>query len=113
MRTKIGLAGIVGSIAVMMGFNFAHRLSVPLLIVMPLVCSASIAAGWLTAHRCLRARRKVHHIADDGEDEDEDEVPDELARSGGAGNCREVVAGFRRARRRTLCTLHQGTNVPW
>jgi hypothetical protein len=72
MRTKIGLAGIVLSVGITMGFNVAHRLSVPLLIVMPLVCSAFIAAGWLTAHRCLRARRKV-------QDEDgPDEVPDEF-----------------------------------
>lgn len=69
MRTKIGLAGIVLSVGTMMGFNIAGKFSLALFIVMPLVCSAFIAAGWI-----------VHHIADDGEDE---HGPDGLARSGG------------------------------
>jgi hypothetical protein len=44
----------------MIGFSLAHELSLTLF----------IAAGWLTAYRCLRARRRV---------QDEDDVPDELA----------------------------------
>jgi hypothetical protein len=81
MGRKIAVSGIALSVGVMVAFNVVHKLSLALFIVMPLVCSAFIVAGWI-----------VHHIAGEGEDEDG------LGRSRGAGNCREVVTGFRRAR---------------
>lgn len=74
MRSKIAVAGIALCIGVMVGFNLAHRLSVTLFIVMPLICSAFIVAGWIEAK--LRVRGEVHHIADQGE-AGPDEVPHE------------------------------------
>jgi hypothetical protein len=70
MGRAIAVAGIVLSVGTMIGFNLAHKLSLALFIVMPLVCSAFIAAGWLTAYRCLHARRRV---------QDEDEVPGRIS----------------------------------
>lgn len=73
----IGTAGIALCVGTMMGFNIAHKLSLALFIVMPLLCSAFIAVGWI-----IQARREVRHSADEGET-GPDEVPHELGRSGG------------------------------
>jgi hypothetical protein len=67
MPSKIAVAGIVVCVGVMVGFNVAHRLSLALFVIMPLVCSAFIAAGPIEAR--WRRRREVRHIADEGRGE--------------------------------------------